>query len=335
MKLNFLPNFQSQNIDLEKLRPNRSYDKLIANRNGAFTKILNDPVSLKKFLHHRPCPTCNKDNHTLVATKDNLDIVECVECQLVYVNPIFDEAKYQDLYKAEEYVEIVKALGEASHSYRVERFGVERASFIDKYHDAKLPKQYLDIGCSTGFTLEAIQKLGWSATGIELNPSATEFGKGRGLDINSISIEDYKPEMKFSAVSLFDVLEHLVEPKLMLEKVYDLLTEGGNLFIYVPNWNSASREILGVDGAHFVWPSHHLTYYTPETLKNFLEQNGFSVIHWETQGLDLFDVQWFFKQRLSVDSAFLEENADLLQFYVNASGHGKNLRMFAKKNGHL
>ena len=34
---------------------------------------------------------------------------------------------------------------------------------------------------------------------------------------------------------------------------------------------------------------------------------------------------------VSVTTKIIKDNFELLQFYINASGHGKNLRMYAKK----
>ena len=137
-------------------------------------------------------------------------------------------------------------------------------------------------------------------------------------------------ENKFSAITLFDVLEHLVHPKIIMEKVKNLLCDNGNIFIYVPNWNSATKEILGAESSHFVWPTHHLIYFTPNTLKYFLESMGFEILHWETQGLDLTDILWYLNEKTEIDNEFIKQNLEVLQFYINASGHGKNLRMYAR-----
>ena len=71
-------------------------------------KILDNIVEHKDLLIDRPCPCCNKDDYKLVVKKDNLDIVQCNSCELIYVNPIFDEESYKKLYKSSEYNEIIK-----------------------------------------------------------------------------------------------------------------------------------------------------------------------------------------------------------------------------------
>lgn len=331
MKLEYKEEICYQNIDINQLRPNKSYDYLIENRNSSFNELLDDKDKLKNFLVHRNCPCCSSNNYNFLYKKDSFDIVECKECGVIYVNPIFDEQKYIEIYQTKQYQDIVKKLGEDSHKYRVNRFGKERAEFIDKYHNNKLPKRFLEIGCSTGFVLESLKEKEWKCIGVELNPSAVKFAKDRGLEVYNTSLESFENKRKFSAIALFDVLEHLVNPRDTLLKVRDLLEDGGNLFIYVPNYNNASKELLGIENAHFIWPTHHLTYFTPITLKNFLENNGFEVFFWETQGLDLNDWLWYLKEKTNYDTKLIEEYLEIFQFYINSSGHGKNLRMFAKK----
>lgn len=333
MEIKYCSKMISQNIDVSKLRPNKSYDFLIENRNSSLAELLKDKDLLQHFLRLRTCPLCDGANYTVTIEKDNLDIVTCNDCSVVYVNPIFDEKKYQDIYRSAEYQHIVKQLGEQSHNYRVQRFGNERASFIDKWHDSSLPKTFLDVGCSTGFTVEALSGYGWDAKGLELNPSAVAFAKARGLKVENKSVEDLGDGDMFSAIALFDVLEHLVNPREIIIKLKRQLHHGGNLFVYVPNWNSASRELLGEENCHFIWPTHHLTYFTPLTLKRFFEDLGFEILFWETQGLDLIDFQWFLAQKMDVDVSVFNKFSEQLQFYINASGHGKNLRMYARKIG--
>jgi|TARA_B100001750_G_scaffold77435_1_gene61435 SAM-dependent methyltransferase len=331
MKIKYKSKIKGQDIDIDKLRPNNSYSHLIKNRNGSLQAILDNIEEHKDLLKYRNCPSCMNNEYDNVIKKDNLDIVKCKLCKTIYVNPIFDEEKYKDLYKSEEYNEIIIKHTVASHTYRKNRFGNERMGFINEHHDLSLKKRYLDIGCATGFTLEVAEENGWDAVGIELTPASVDFARKRNLQIIDKPLEDIDFDEKFSAISLFDVLEHLSNPREILDKVHESLVDGGNVFIYVPNWNSATRQLLKEENSHFIWPSHHLTYFTPETLKEFIERSGFEVFFWETQGLDLADFKWFLDEKENKDTKWIEEHGEILQYYINASGNGKNLRMFAKK----
>lgn len=329
--LQYKPKIQYQDIDIEKLRPNKSYDYLIQNRNTYLNEIIFNKENLDEFLFYRNCPVCNMDDYRFLYEKDSLNIVKCKNCSVVYVNPIFNEKMYLDIYRSKEYQKIMRGLGEASHLYRKERFGKERMNIIEQFHDSTLPKRLLDIGCSTGFLLEEAQDRDWVAKGIELNPSSAEFARKRNLNVIEKPLQEIKFDENFSVITLFDVLEHLTYPSDILQIVYNLLAPGGRIYIYVPNYNSACKELLGVEEAHFIWPTHHLTYFTPETLNDFLERKNFQVFYWETQGLDLYDWHWYLKEKTDFDTKILENNIDKMQFWINSAGHGKNLRVYARK----
>ena len=88
--------------------------------------------------------------------------------------------------------------------------------------------------------------------------------------------------------------------------------------------------LMGKD-AHFIWPTHHLNYYNIDTLSNSLEIRNFEILEINTEGLDIFDYIW---KEQNEDKNFygLEKIADKLQFFANAGGYGKNLRVIARKN---
>jgi 2-polyprenyl-3-methyl-5-hydroxy-6-metoxy-1,4-benzoquinol methylase len=151
------------------------------------------------------------------------------------------------------------------------------------------------------------------------------------LELRAVALEDagFVPA-SFDAISLFDVLEHLLAPVRTLRACIDLLAPGGILFLYVPNYDSASRLLMGSD-AHFIWPTHHLNYYTPATIRDLMSRNGLTTEFVATEGLDIQDYIWYRREVLDKPSDDLADIADTLQFLVNAGCYGKNLRVIARK----
>ncbi len=270
-----------------------------------------------------------KKKKKLICVKDSLKIVKCLKCSLIYVSPVFNYEHYIKLYSNKNYQNIVKKLGEKSHQYRRKRFGVERLNILKKFYKKK-KCSLLDIGCSTGFFIEEVEKNGWDAMGIELNPSAKNFAKKKGLNVVDSDYNNIKFKKKFDIICAFDVLEHLYDPMKIVKKIKQDLKKGGLFFLYVPNWQSATRLLIGEMNSHFVWPTHHLTYFTPTTLESFLSRQGFEVIFWETQGLDLDDISWYLDHK-KIKNNILKTFSEKIQFMINAGGYGKNLRMIVKK----
>ncbi|MEQ1757970.1 MAG: class I SAM-dependent methyltransferase [Vicinamibacterales bacterium] len=322
-----------QAVDIARLRPGGSYKALIEKRTHPIDELVARFGRIPpELLHERPCPTCGSTERGLELEKDHMEIVRCRACDLVYVSPTFDEEHYQRVYASKEYQDIVRDLGISSHEYRVQRFGQERVGLMAAHlRDTAAPPRYLDIGCSTGFVVEAAQQRGWDARGIDLNPSAIEYGRSRGLTLDAVGLEDARLEPgSLDAVSLFDVIEHLFDPIRTLTSCVRLLAPGGILFVYVPNYDSASRLLMGKH-AHFIWPTHHLNYYTPRTLSDLMRRLDLKPELVVTEGLDMQDYLWYRREVLEKSDEGVAEIADVVQFLANAGAYGKNLRMIARR----
>jgi 2-polyprenyl-3-methyl-5-hydroxy-6-metoxy-1,4-benzoquinol methylase len=320
-----------QPVDISRLRPGNSYKQLIEKRTHPIDELVRVHGKIPDdLLQPRGCPTCGSADARHELDKDHMRLLRCGTCDLVYVSPTFDEAHYAEVYASAEYQDIVRDLGIKSHEYRVERFGRERVSIMARHLDVARPR-YLDVGCSTGFVVEAARDAGWEAIGTDLNPSAIEFGRTRQLDLRTVALDDagFEPG-SFDAVSLFDVLEHLLAPVETIRACVRLLRPGGIVFLYVPNYDSASRLLMGKD-AHFIWPTHHLNYYTPATIRDLLARQGLETAYIATEGLDIADYLWYRREIHDDESTGVEAISDLLQFFINAGAYGKNLRVIGRK----
>ena len=79
----------------------------------------------------------------------------------------------------------------------------------------------------------------------------------------------------FDVVVMFEVIEHLFDPRLVLEQVQRLLRPGGTLVLSTPNFNALSRFALGNSWA-VLSPAEHLYYFTRDSLRALLQAAGFN-----------------------------------------------------------
>ena len=93
---------------------------------------------------------------------------------------------------------------------------------IIKYFTTKKIK-ILDVDVAQAF-VEA-KDISLDCIGIDLNPSAIEFGQKRGLELYVKDIFDITNQ-RFDVITLFDVLEHLINPSEIIHKTYELLNSG-------------------------------------------------------------------------------------------------------------
>ncbi len=130
----------------------------------------------------------------------------------------------------------------------------------------------LDIGCGTGFVLEAATQR-YKACGVDPSPQAVAMCRERGLDrVCQGSANDLSmiPEGCFAGAFLLDVLEHLDNDLEALQRARDVLAPGGVVFVTVPAFKA-------------LWSRHdvvnqHRRRYTRQELDGLLHAAGFEVL---------------------------------------------------------
>jgi hypothetical protein len=80
-------------------------------------------------------------------------------------------------------------------------------------------------------------------------------------------------------VTLWAVVEHLLDPRLFLAKAWSLLKPDGLCFVLVPNMKSLAARVLGAR-YRYLYPQH-LNYFTQATLKRLVEPR-FSVVEFRS-----------------------------------------------------
>lgn len=145
----------------------------------------------------------------------------------------------------------------------------------------------LDIGCGEGFQANNFSEKGWGITCCDY----AEFGlhqhnphlipnliKG-DLEVSLRNLMKVKDS--YSIILLKNVLEHVLSPENIINKIKTLMDENTILFIDVPNDYSAFQEYL-IDNSYTenTWfcPPQHLHYFQFKSLKNFLEAQGLEIV---------------------------------------------------------
>jgi ubiquinone/menaquinone biosynthesis C-methylase UbiE len=86
----------------------------------------------------------------------------------------------------------------------------------------------------------------------------------------------------YDAVTMWDVIEHLLDPMADLREISRLLKPGGVLCIHTIDIESLFARLMGKR-----WPwlvEMHLFFFTPRTLSAMVEKAGLQVESWRVQG---------------------------------------------------
>lgn len=144
-----------------------------------------------------------------------------------------------------------------------------------------LPKRkgrLLDIGCRTGHFLYEVKRRApaFQTAGLDFDKKAIEVAKVLlgFCNVYAMSLEEFLAknfERGFDIVTFFQVLEHQGDPVGFLRTVRELLPPEGYIILGVPN-----RNMWGAP-YHWDYPPMHLTRWSINALRFFLEKHGFSV----------------------------------------------------------
>ena len=139
----------------------------------------------------------------------------------------------------------------------------------------------LDVGCGRGLLLQAFHRRGWEVQGTELSDQAARYAREvAGVAVETGCVEDIKfPEAHFDVVTMWHVLEHVHDPRVVLAEVSRILKPGGVLLVGVPNFSGFEARFFKDKWFHLDVP-RHVTHLTKSMLKSVLSENGFQECRW-------------------------------------------------------
>ncbi|NJL47133.1 MAG: class I SAM-dependent methyltransferase [Leptolyngbyaceae cyanobacterium SM2_5_2] len=149
------------------------------------------------------------------------------------------------------------------------------------------PADVMELGCSHGGFVAALQQAGYCASGIEVSPWVVEYGHETfQVPIYLGPLENLDlPINSLDCIVLMDVLEHLERPLITLECCAKLLMEDGFLVIQTPRFNESLsyQQLLGKQAQflQMLIPNEHLFLFSERSINQLLNQLGFNYIYFE------------------------------------------------------
>jgi cyclopropane fatty-acyl-phospholipid synthase-like methyltransferase len=103
-------------------------------------------------------------------------------------------------------------------------------------------KHALDIGCGTGKYLKVLHDRGFAVDGIDNSETAAKMTREMIPDVTIFSDDMYEcaiPEQTYDLIVSVSTIHHSTKPVIasLVAKVYAGLTDGGYIFITMPEWN--------------------------------------------------------------------------------------------------
>ncbi len=231
------------------------------------------------------CPICGSD-HTWTYRTDVVDmeyfvqpprefnVQKCGACASEFLHPRPTEAElppfYPNDYHAynENHGRVAKLLVEARAR--------SRARFYGRLIHRR-PGRLFDVGTGDCRHFDELRRfLDLECAGIEIQPEVAAQGRARGYEVLDGTLEtaDISDHVgTYDVVSMNHVLEHVVFPRRMLERSFDLLRPGGHVIGQLPTVTSWENRIFGRNWGGYHYP-RHLQIPSKPGLHSLLEDVG-------------------------------------------------------------
>ncbi|MBI3366788.1 class I SAM-dependent methyltransferase [Candidatus Roizmanbacteria bacterium] len=216
------------------------------------------------------CQVCSKKNIQKIKTIQGVDIFECKNCYLAFLDQRktlkFDP---QNEYNLEKYKE-----NEAKLRRQFEKI-------TDKIYRYKKRGKVLDIGAGYGLLSSILLKKGYEIEIIE-PISESYYLRGKKIKHYRGTVEKFlsRNKTKYNIILLIDLIEHLKNPLVVLKKLRMFLNRDGIIVIQTPNYKSLMARIC----INWSWwmVSDHKFFFSPRSIRLLVQKAGFSISNLNT-----------------------------------------------------
>lgn len=237
----------------------------------------------------RACDLCGGRSVAPLYEVDGYPIVRCRGCGLVFVGSAPRPEDLIALYD-EGYWEDAAAVGYGGYLAAETRKRRHYRGLLERIEAIAAPGTMLEVGCAYGYFLDEARRRGWRVRGLEPSPHAAAQARERfGLEVLSGPLAELPVEPgSCDAIALWDVIEHLPDPRETLERVHAWLREDGVLALSTGDFGSLAARLHGRDWS-LMTPPWHQHYFSRGTMRRLLAATGFGLVSLGGEGLVAVD----------------------------------------------
>ncbi|WP_086047946.1 class I SAM-dependent methyltransferase [Hugenholtzia roseola] len=229
---------------------------------------------------HQHCLLCGSDALKAKKGYERHHLVKCNQCGFVFIRkiPTLEElTRFYSGYGSEHFLSPIT----------IKRYH----QLLDQFEKYRKTNRILDVGCGVGHLLSVAKERGWEVYGVEFGQAACEVARKKGIEMQEGRLDaKLYPAESFDVITSIEVIEHINYPREEVAQIHTLLRKGGLFYCTTPNFNSLMRHYLKADFNVINYPEH-LGYFTPKTLSQLLEKEGFSTKKVLTTGISFTRLQ--------------------------------------------
>lgn len=237
------------------------------------------------------CHICHSEKTHVYCEKNGYTLYQCDTCHFVFVYPI---PKNLSAVYGENYFHDVggQEFGYSDYDSDKEPMRHIFEQYLNIFDGFSKDKTILDVGCATGYFLDRAKERGWKTYGVEISEYAAKEANLRGHEVHVGEFPKIPRTNTMDIVTMWDVLEHVNDPRAYLVATHDVLCDGGYLAINTVDIGSVWARLMG-HRWHLIVPPEHIHYYTKGNLRKLLTETGFDTIEIKKIG-KRFSLTYFF-----------------------------------------
>jgi len=238
-------------------------------------------ISSNLIRQHVPCNLCGSEARQPFCPENGRNLMQCQNCGLIYVSPRVDAnelyALYGETYFHNDESGVVGYTNYLADEANIRKTARRRMKHLERFVQ---PGKMLDIGCAVGFFLDEAHQRGWQVQGLDVSAYAVQYVKERfGFDAQHGSFTDLAISPgTLDLITLWDVIEHVPDPKAYVQKAAALLRPGGIIALATPDVESLPAKLTGKRWVGYKLSEEHLYYFSINTLKRMLTEAGFEIL---------------------------------------------------------
>ena len=205
-------------------------------------------------------------------TSDNLyQWVSCSLCKHQYLSPRPDKKSLSQIYPAT--LINYSSSKQTSMGWKVKKFlEIRSIRQLSTEHLMYSPNSVLDVGCGSGEYLNLLKsefKDLKDICGTEISEVAAKEAKDKGFEIFIGTIEELNFDQEFDLIFLKQVIEHVHDPRFVIEKLLGFLSKRGIIVLETPLSGSWDQRFFSkFRGA--TWEGFHIPrHFNVWSEKNF------------------------------------------------------------------
>ena len=228
--------------------------------------------------HSAPkCPVCDNTSVVILCEVNGFKIWRCLVSATDFVWPLPAFSSLKEIY---DQVNYFRGRDKGTYADYDKETGAVLPLFkevLSEFGDDGRGRTLLDIGCAFGTHLGLALQKGWSCFGVEISSYARSVaGERYGERLLIREKISELPKQIYDLILMFDVLEHLPDPKSLFRDLYAHGAIGPRTQIIITTPNARSCDAL-TNPSEWIYrcPPEHLVFFSAESLRLLLREMFF------------------------------------------------------------